>query len=288
MANTRSQQTTLVNNNLADNTSEQITPQKHRQVETESITASAFVDDTNTFTGANEFTQPVTVQDGEIHMPTPSIGLTINIGSAGAGNFGGDNCVQIGINAGLNNIGGVCNQIGENAGAANTGGSNNQFGLFAGNQNAAQGCNQLGQNAGYENGGDYCNQLGLNAGVRNTGANCNQLGQSAGYENGGDYCNQLGLNAGVRNTGNNVNAFGPNAGRDNTKDGGVFIGPSAGFDTAGYTGVDAVFAIANASIPEFADKNAADAAITVSNGYPAGSTYIYRNNQHGWIGFVTL
>jgi hypothetical protein len=60
MANTRVQQQTLVDANLPDNSTNLITPEKHREVETESISASAFVDDDNTFTGSNTF-QDVTI-----------------------------------------------------------------------------------------------------------------------------------------------------------------------------------------------------------------------------------
>ena len=59
MANTRSQQTTLINTNLADNTSGLITPAKDREVELASVTASAFVDDDNDFTGVNVHTKEV-------------------------------------------------------------------------------------------------------------------------------------------------------------------------------------------------------------------------------------
>lgn len=59
MANTRAQQLALVNANLPNNTTKQITPIKHRQVESESITASAFVDDDNTFTGLNSYQKEV-------------------------------------------------------------------------------------------------------------------------------------------------------------------------------------------------------------------------------------
>ena len=55
MANTRAQQLALVNANLPNNTTKQITPVKHRQVESESITASAFIDDANTFNAVNTF-----------------------------------------------------------------------------------------------------------------------------------------------------------------------------------------------------------------------------------------
>jgi hypothetical protein len=59
MANTRIQQTTLINNNLADNNLGLITPEKDREVELASVTASAFVDDNNTFTGVNTHTAEV-------------------------------------------------------------------------------------------------------------------------------------------------------------------------------------------------------------------------------------
>ena len=55
MANTRAQQLALVNADLPNNTTKQITPVKHRQVESESITASAFIDDANTFNAVNTF-----------------------------------------------------------------------------------------------------------------------------------------------------------------------------------------------------------------------------------------
>lgn len=59
MANTRVQQTTLINTNLADNTSGLITPAKDREVELASVAASAFVDDDNDFTGVNVHTKEV-------------------------------------------------------------------------------------------------------------------------------------------------------------------------------------------------------------------------------------
>ena len=59
MANTRAQQLALVNANLPNNTTKQITPVKHRQVESESITAAAFVDDDNTFSGINSHQKEV-------------------------------------------------------------------------------------------------------------------------------------------------------------------------------------------------------------------------------------
>jgi hypothetical protein len=59
MANTRAQQLALVNANLPNNNTQQITPVKHRQVESASITAAAFVDDDNTFTGLNSHQKEV-------------------------------------------------------------------------------------------------------------------------------------------------------------------------------------------------------------------------------------
>ena len=238
MANTRVQQQTLVDANLPDNSTNLITPEKHREVETASISASAFVDDDNTFTGNNEFEQPIIVGEATISA------------AVGSSNF------QAGLNAGVDNTGTSCVQIGENAGQDNT--------------------------------GNDCNQIGDSAGDGNTGSSCIQVGNQAGANNTGNDCIQLGFRAGKDNTGNHAIQIGNQAGLGNTKANGIFLGELAGYDSAGYTGTDAVFAIANASIPSFADKNAAETAISVFNGYPAGSTYLYRNNQHGWIGFVTL
>ena len=80
MANTRSQQTTLINTNLADNTSGLITPEKDREVELASVTASAFVDDSNTFTGVNTHTAEVRWHKGAnlASASTVALGTTGN------------------------------------------------------------------------------------------------------------------------------------------------------------------------------------------------------------------
>jgi len=80
MANTRSQQTTLINTNLADNTSGLITPAKDREVELASVTASAFVDDSNTFTDVNTHTAEVRWHKGAnlASASTVALGTTGN------------------------------------------------------------------------------------------------------------------------------------------------------------------------------------------------------------------
>jgi len=271
MANTRVQQQTLVDANLPDNSTNLITPEKHREVETESISASAFVDDNNTFTGNNEFEQPIIVGEATISA------------AVGSSNF------QAGLNAGVDNTGTACNQIGSAAGQDNTASNCNQIGESAGVNNEGANCNQIGNSSGLSNTGVQCNQIGTEAGRENTGADCVQIGGRAGNANTGAECVQIGRYAGGMNTGDYCVQIGYEAGLANTNANGIVLGKSAGYDgTNGYTGADDVFAIANASIPSFADKNAAETAITALNGYPAGSTYLYRNNQHGWIGFVTI
>lgn len=81
MANTRAQQLALVNANLPNNTNKQITPVKHRQVESESITASAFIDDDNTFSGINSHQKEVRWHKGV------SLASATNISLGDTGNF---------------------------------------------------------------------------------------------------------------------------------------------------------------------------------------------------------
>ena len=80
MANTRAQQTTLIDNNIADNNLELITPEKHREVELASVTATAFVDDNNTFTGVNTHTAEVRWHKGAnlASATTVALGTTGN------------------------------------------------------------------------------------------------------------------------------------------------------------------------------------------------------------------
>jgi hypothetical protein len=81
MANTRAQQLALVNANLPNNTTKQITPVKHRQVESESITAAAFIDDDNTFSGINSHQKEVRWHKGV------SLASAANIDLGNTGNF---------------------------------------------------------------------------------------------------------------------------------------------------------------------------------------------------------
>ena len=80
MANTRVQQITLINTNLADNTSGLITPEKDREVELASVAASAFVDDINTFSGVNTHTAEVRWHKGAnlASASTVALGTTGN------------------------------------------------------------------------------------------------------------------------------------------------------------------------------------------------------------------
>ena len=59
MANTRAQQTTLISTNLPDNSTKSITPLKLRQVENAGVSAYAFQDDDNDFTGVNTHAKEV-------------------------------------------------------------------------------------------------------------------------------------------------------------------------------------------------------------------------------------
>jgi len=59
MANTRAQQTTLISTNIPDNSSGLVTPSKVREVDNAGVTAAAFVDDDNSFTGVNNHTAEV-------------------------------------------------------------------------------------------------------------------------------------------------------------------------------------------------------------------------------------
>lgn len=79
MANTRAQQTTLINTNLADNTSGAITPAKDREVEIAAVAASAFVDDDNTMTGVNTHTKEVRWHKGD----SLASGSLITLGNTG-------------------------------------------------------------------------------------------------------------------------------------------------------------------------------------------------------------
>ena len=308
MANTRVQQQTLVDANLPDNSTNLITPEKHREVETESISASAFVDDDNTFTGNNEFEQPIVLGEATISAVVGSSNFQAGL-NAGNGNTG-ISCNQIGAYAGVENTGDGCNQIGGSAGQGSTGTYCNQIGYEAGKENTGSTCNQIGIEAGNANTGAECVQIGSLAGRENTGDYCNQIGYEAGRENDGDYTNLFGHQAGKQQTGGQVTAVGTNAAEENTQSNVIaigeeagkknastgncstFIGKQAGFDpTSGLLGsgcsaAGAIFAISLCTIPSFENKSAADAAITIANGYVAGSAYLYLNEQHGWIGYV--
>jgi len=79
MANTRAQQTTLISTNIPDNTSGLVTPAKVREVDDAQVTAAAFVDDDNDFTGTNNHTAQVRWHKGS----NLASGSEITLGNTG-------------------------------------------------------------------------------------------------------------------------------------------------------------------------------------------------------------
>jgi hypothetical protein len=79
MANTRSQQTTLIAANIPDNSSGLVTPIKIREVDNAGVTAAAFVDDDNAFTGVNTHTAQVRWHKGS----NLASGSEITLGNTG-------------------------------------------------------------------------------------------------------------------------------------------------------------------------------------------------------------
>jgi hypothetical protein len=79
MANTRSQQTTLIAANIPDNSTGLVTPSKIREVDNAGVTAAAFVDDNNNFTGINTHTAQVRWHKGD----NLASGSEITLGNTG-------------------------------------------------------------------------------------------------------------------------------------------------------------------------------------------------------------
>jgi len=79
MANTRAQQTTLISTNIPDNTSGLVTPAKVREVDDAQVSAAAFVDDDNDFTGVNTHTKQVRWHKGD----NLASGSEITLGNTG-------------------------------------------------------------------------------------------------------------------------------------------------------------------------------------------------------------
>jgi hypothetical protein len=79
MANTRAQQTTLISTNIPDNSSGLVTPSKVREVDDAQVTAAAFVDDDNAFTGVNTHTAQVRWHKGS----NLASGAEITLGNTG-------------------------------------------------------------------------------------------------------------------------------------------------------------------------------------------------------------
>jgi hypothetical protein len=127
------------------------------------------------------------------------------------------------------------------------------------------------------------NALGTQAGRNGSGGNINLLGWSSGNNSTGSHLNgfgRLSLNA---NTGSDVNALGENSGNGNTANNSNFFGKSAG---NGNTTSFGVTVFSPESIPSYANKGAAETALTVANGCVAGQIYIFRNEANDNIGFI--
>jgi hypothetical protein len=125
--------------------------------------------------------------------------------------------------------------------------------------------------------------VGTNVLQGNTGGGVVALGFESGKNNEGNQVVALGIQSGLNNSGDHVNAFGYQAGIDNDSDNCNFFGYQAGTNNSTSFGVT-VFS--PESIPSYANKGAADAALTVANGCVAGQIYIFRNEANDNIGFI--
>jgi len=147
-------------------------------------------------------------------------------------------------------------------------GTNNIYGIGNGATSiSGSHVNSLGSNAARNNGGDNLNAFGNSSSFANTGDNVNGIGNESAFQNQGDNVNAIGNAAGKSNTANNSNFFGLNAGSGNTTSHGVTV-------------------FSPESIPSYANKGAAQTALTVANGCVAGQIYLFRNEANDNIGFI--
>jgi len=79
MANTRAQQTTLISANIPDNNEKLVTPAKVREVDNAGVSACAFVDDDNDFTGIQTHAKEVRWHKG----PNLASASTLALGATG-------------------------------------------------------------------------------------------------------------------------------------------------------------------------------------------------------------
>jgi hypothetical protein len=206
------------------------------------------------------------------------------VGLSAAGGNTGNNVIALGSDAALNNSGDYVTAIGEEAAKSNIGNDVNSMGRFSAEENTNDQLNAIGLFAGYKNTGFRVNAIGgEGVGQENTGDYLNAIGTGCGFKNTGEYVNGIGMAAAQENAGDNVNAFGNEAGYQNTADDSNFFGKEAG---KGNTTAFGVTVFSPESIPSYANKGAADTALTVANGCVAGQIYIFRNEANDNIGFI--
>jgi hypothetical protein len=217
--------------------------------------------------------------------------------------------VAIGKEAGMSTNGTDRISIGDKSGSFANGSNVNTLGLEAGKLSLASNINAFGYRAGYlsnvttnhvnalgnsaasGNLASYVNALGRDAASNNAGGATylNAIGDGAGSGNFGNYCNFIGADAGGGgNSGNQVIAIGRAAGYKNTGQFCTFIGRYAGTDAFfnTFNTLSGQFVISNSNMPSYADRTAAELAITVANGAVVGSTYLYYNQATFSIGAV--
>jgi len=234
------------------------------------ITLQIAYDNGNNVNGAN-----VIIEGGSDNI--------FGVGVAASNGNTGVNINAFGNDAAGNNQGDLVNAMGNDAAFSNLGSEVNAFGNLAASSNTGNHVNSFGGNSSVNNSGNNVNALGVSSANNNTGSDVNALGGSSAQANIGNKVNALGNSAAYDNTGDHVNAFGDNAGYQNTASDSNFFGNLAG---SGNTTAFGVTVFSPQSIPSYANKGAADTALTVANGCVAGQIYLFRNESNDTIGYV--
>ena len=131
--------------------------------------------------------------------------------------------------------------------------------------------------------------IGKDALKNNTGQNSTAIGDTSGVDNSGIGLVSIGGTSAFQNQGDDVIALGRSSGRKNTADNSNFFGFNAGYNSGGDTGnttSHGVTVFSPESIPSYANKGAAQTALTVANGCVAGQIYLFRNEANDNIGFI--
>tara|TARA_R110000868_G_scaffold38853_10_gene135575 strand:+ start:2652 stop:3902 length:1251 start_codon:yes stop_codon:yes gene_type:complete len=268
------------------------------------------------------YTEGNTVNGYALTMDSASggiLGITLSSSFAGSTNvvaFGEGassgsthtNAVAIGDFAASSRNGTNIVALGNYAGNFSEGSNVNAFGLESGRFSKVGNLNALGYKAASNIAitKTNINALGSEAAKGSSGDNVNAFGNSAALDNSGSRVNAFGLEAAALNISNDVNAFGDsalagnsgfsstaigkNAGRKNSGAFSTFIGGEAGYDSNTDIGnsLSSSFVISNIYIPEYANRAAAVAGITVVLGAVANNTYLYYNTTTFAIEAVRL